>query len=105
MEGLSLPRLSFSGSRFLRWRGVSGRDYVVSVYPIGKCPDYTGAVVIAVDSRSGRRVWVGDSGGGGRALAEKLSAAKRQGADEAHLHLLAATAAGREEVIADLRGD
>ena len=97
-----MPRLPFSGSRFLRWRGISGRDYVVSVYPIGKCPDYTDAVVIAVDSRSGSRVWVGESGAGGRALAEKLASAKRRGADEVHLHLLAATPQERQAAIGDL---
>ena len=97
-----MPKLHFTGSRFLRWRGVSGRDYVVSIYPIGRCPDYTDAVVVAVDSRSGSRVWVGDSGTGGRNLAERLAEAKRRGADEVHLHLLAATPQDRQEAIKDL---
>ena len=40
-------------SRFRRWQGISGKTYLVSVYPIDDCPDYVDAVVMAVDAVSG----------------------------------------------------
>jgi hypothetical protein len=103
LTGLSPPQNAVVGSRFQRWRGASGRDYVVSVYPIARCPDYIDAVVLAVDSRTGSVVWAGDSGGGGRPFAGRLAAARREGADEVHLHLLAATPEARRAALADLR--
>lgn len=88
--------------RFRRWSGASGRSYLVSVFPIDECPDYVDALIIAVDSAHARRVWVGDSGEAGPALRQILAAARRQGADEVHVHLLAADAPARAAAVDDL---
>ncbi|MDQ0396262.1 hypothetical protein [Labrys monachus] len=93
-----------AASRFRRWRGASGKSYLVSVYPIGECPDYVDAVLIAVDAASGARVWIGEAGTGGAGLAATLSAAARAGASEVHVHLLAGDEAGRLAAILDLGG-
>src|SRR5690349_17138978 len=81
--GSALPR---TAGRFRRWRGLSGRNYVVSVYPIDHCPDYVDAVLIAVADHGRRIVWVGDSRSAGDQLALTLGRAALAGADEVHLH-------------------
>jgi hypothetical protein len=93
-----------AASRFRRWVGISGRSYLVSVYPIGQCPDYVDAVVIAVEGGSGACVWIGETGQGGEDLTETLRAAEEAGASEAHVHLLAGGAAERAAVVKDLDG-
>ena len=87
---------------FRRWRGRSGRSYLVSTHAIENCPDYSGAVVLAVCSTTSELVWVGEAGVGGDALRWALIGARRAGADEVHVHLLAADAAERCAAIADL---
>jgi len=88
-----------AAARFRRWRGRSGRAYLVSVYPIDACPDYIDAVLLAVDSASRTCVWVGEAATG---LAPLLGALARAGADELHVHLLAGDAAARAAAIRDL---
>lgn len=102
MREVILPPLPFTGTRFRRWRGASGASYLVSVYPIAQCPDYVDAVALAVDGRSGACLWVGDTTSAGASLARSLAAARRLGADEVHLHLLASTLEARETAIRDL---
>jgi hypothetical protein len=91
-----------TASRFRRWRGGSGSDYVVSVYPIERCPDYVDAVLIAV-SATGQPVWVGETAGGGDGLRRCLAGATLGGAREVHVHLLAPDAAERRRIVEDLR--
>ncbi|WP_413990276.1 hypothetical protein ACMDCR_30880 [Labrys okinawensis] len=93
-----------AASRFRRWVGASGRSYLVSVYPIGQCPDYVDAVVIAVEGSSGACVWIGESGQGGETLAAILRAAAEAGASEVHVHLLAGAAVERVAAVKDLDG-
>jgi hypothetical protein len=91
-----------AASRFRRWVGISGRSYLVSVYPIDQCPDYVDAVVIAVEG--GACVWIGESGQGGEALAATLRIAAEAGASEVHVHLLAGGSDERAAAIRDLDG-
>ena len=48
----SAPLAALAGGalahRFHAWRGRSGRRYIFSVYALGECPDYAGAVIAAV---------------------------------------------------------
>ncbi len=92
-----------AASRFRRWVGISGRSYLVSVYPIAQCPDYVDAVLIAVDA-GGACVWIGEAGQGGADLLAMLAAAERAGASEVHVHLLAGDPAARAAAIRDLDG-
>jgi len=91
-------------SRFRRWQGISGKTYLVSVYPIDDCPDYVDAVVMAIDGTSGASVWVGEAGSGGHGLRTMLQAAALAGATEAHVHLLAGDRPARRAAIKDLDG-
>jgi hypothetical protein len=91
-------------SRFRRWRGASGKSYLVSVYAIDKCPDYVDAVLVAVDGASGAIVWIGETSGGGENLAAILAGAAKAGANQAHVHLLAGGARERAGVIKDIDG-
>jgi len=91
-----------TAARFRRWLGASGRSYLVSVYPIGECPDYVDAVLIAVDGMTGACVWIGETGKGGADLAAALATAGEAGATQAHVHLLAGDDAARRAVIRDL---
>lgn len=93
-----------AASRFRRWVGISGRSYLVSVYPIAQCPDYVDAVVIAVAGADGACVWIGESGQGGEALAATLRIAAEAGASEVHVHLLAGGSHERAAAIRDLDG-
>jgi hypothetical protein len=92
------PRMA---SRFRRWRGGSGADYVVSVYPIERCPDYVDVVLIAV-APSGQPVWIGECAEGGNALRRCLAGATLAGAREVHVHLLAPCLEERRRIVEDL---
>jgi hypothetical protein len=90
------------------WRGASGRRYICSVYAIGEPPvfDFERAIVAAVRK--------GEDGGsilfvfqpGPEAESEGFrhwtEQARRQGADEWHVHLLAGTPEERELALSDL---
>jgi len=93
---------SVTMARFRRWRGSSGRSYLVSVYPLAECPDYADAILLTVDAR-GAPVSMGETCGGGTTLRALLDTAAAAGASEAHLHLLALGAADRFSVLQDLR--
>jgi hypothetical protein len=98
--GRDLPGI---GSRFRRWRGACGRDYLVSVYELRQCPDYVDAVLIAVD-RDGQCLAIGEVGADRRQLFAFLATARAAGATHVHVHLLADGPAGRAAVIDDLEG-
>ena len=93
-----------TASRFRRWIGASGKSYLVSVYPISECPDYTDAVLIALDSANGACVWIGEAGQGGADLSATLALATEAGASEVHVHLLAGNREARLAAIRDLDG-
>jgi hypothetical protein len=90
------------------WRGASGRRYICSVYTIGDSPafDFERAIVAAVRK--------GDDGGSilfvfqpgqlaeGEGMRQWTETARRQGADEWHVHLLAETPEQRELALNDL---
>ena len=93
-----------AASRFRRWHGISGKTYLVSVYPIDDCPDYVDAVIMAVDGASGVNVWIGEVGSSGVELGTILAAATCAGATEAHVHLLAGDRSARLAAVRDLGG-
>ncbi len=87
------------------WRGRSGRRYVVGIHGFAEIDveDLVGAVLIAV-RREGRGVArVIDVACGTLDRGEWLDAMKLRGAQEVHLHLLAASDAERVEIVEDLR--
>jgi hypothetical protein len=106
---LALPDATVPPLALRAWRGRSGRRYVVSVYPLGLDSDdaYCGALLLAAQrDGEGRRRLVGVSESG--ALGVKgfngawIAAMRRQGANELHVHLLAATRRDRLATMADL---
>lgn len=94
--------------RFATWQGASGRRYMFTAYAFDECPDIERAVALAVRyGEDGCRQALAciDLGpfpslalGGGA-----MAAARRSGATELHLHLLAETSEARHAIIADLR--
>lgn len=94
------------------WRGRSGRRYVVGVHAPTEpdLADIADAVVIAVRRGRDGTAAVVDAAAPGRwtprpARAGWLSAARRQGATELHVHRLADSEAARRAVVADLVED
>jgi hypothetical protein len=89
-------------TRFLAWRGRSGRRYVVSAHGRRALPDFAEAVLLAVAV---------DPTGGLRLLGVRTSEEGLEGwaaladADEIHVHLLARSAETRAGVAEDLGGD
>jgi hypothetical protein len=90
------------------WRGASGRRYICSVHAIGEPPlfDFERAIVAAV-----RKSEVGDAivfvfQPGPEAESDNLrqwtEQARRQGAEEWHVHLLAGSPEEREFALRDL---
>jgi hypothetical protein len=93
--------------RFAAWRGKSGRRYVVSVYAIADCPDYEHAVALAIrrEADGGRHIVAAfDLGAVPLAVLRgaAFAAARRAGASEVHLHLLAGSGRERLRVLDDL---
>lgn len=88
--------------RFHAWRGVSGKRYLVTVYPAAIAPLFEGAVMLfARREADGTRValWAG------RAPADEgamILLASRLRADEVHVHLMAEAEADRARVERDL---
>ncbi|GGC92427.1 hypothetical protein [Chelatococcus reniformis] len=90
------------------WRGRSGKRYVVSVYPLDDADsDYAGALLLAVsrDADGSRRLMearessdLAFTGYNGRWLA----AMRNRGANELHVHLLAANHEARRRTMVDL---
>lgn len=91
------------GRDFHYWVGASGARYLHTVFAVADCPVLDEAVYIAVRrSADGRRqaLAVGRFGpfGGGC----EIAAARRMGAGEIHVHLMAATPAARRTAMRDL---
>jgi hypothetical protein len=87
-------------NRYRVWRGRSGRRYLVTVMPLAEAMRVESGVVllVAIDPDQGRRIlWAGECGDSAPGL--ELSCGMRI---EAHVHLLAASAARRRKVLDDL---
>jgi hypothetical protein len=94
---------------FLRsWRGASGRRYICSVYAIGAQPvfDFERAVVAAVRREDdGAKILFAFQPGPEAerdGLRHWTEQARREGADEWHVHLLAGSPEARESALRDL---
>lgn len=93
--------------RFCAWRGLSGRRYMASIYRFEDCPDYENVVALAVrrDPDGRRTALAGIDLGAFPIVAlngASMRAAREQGANEIHLHLLAETPEARAAAIEDL---
>src|SRR6266508_3556973 len=91
------------------WQGASGHGYVHTVYPIHAIPDFIKACnyIFARPRFDGTRepLYIGESGAFDQRLNshEKLGAALRLGATEAHIHFLAESQQERLNIETDLR--
>lgn len=105
--GAAAQAKSLGSERFCAWRGLSGQRYVASIYRFDDCPDYENVVALAVrrDPDGRRTVLAALDLGAFPIMAlngEAMRAAREQGANEVHLHLLAETAGARAAAIDDL---
>ena len=94
---------------FTFWRGASGARYVHTIYPLLECPDLPNANFLLIRRHpSGRSevVHIGrlENGAPSLNLAEVRRSAATLGANEIHVHLLAASADERESIERDLSG-
>ncbi|WP_137388275.1 hypothetical protein [Rhodoligotrophos defluvii] len=93
------------GDRFWYWNGSSGRRYIHSVFRLGDCPPFPGAIYLAVRrERSGQRVVcaIGRFSSVLEASSLPSGLADRHGVNEVHVHLLAETEPEVEATLADL---
>ncbi len=107
-EALAIVRDADTPLPLRAWRGRSGRRYVVSVYPLDEADDgYAGALLLAVArDADGRRHLVAARESGSTAVngynGQWLTAAREHGANELHVHLLAASRTARRDTLDDL---
>ena len=113
------PLAGLAGSdlagRFRHWRGLSGRRYLFSVFPLGarpaldRLPRYEQAVILAVrrDQDGTRTILLAADTGpmpdvlfGGHGLHDAIAS----GANEIHMHLLADDGRARLAIVDDLEG-
>ncbi len=95
--------------RFTAWRGRSGKRHVVSVFALDEeaALAFTDAVLIAV-TQMGDILALRDIGGFGDDSSDAIrlrlwrDAMRTAGARELHVHLLADTAAARQDILRDL---
>ncbi len=96
-----------SPGRFWFWRGASGRRYIHSVYDLSRLPPLPGAVYVAARRLSPRRREAVACGvlprTAGRELRRLLEELARLGAEEVHVHLLAASPREARRTRDDLR--
>ena len=89
------------------WQGISGQWYVHTVYPFEGLPDIGSCNYILVRRRFDYRaeaLYIGQKGDTDRfSRHEKFEPARRLGASEVHIHLLADSRQQRFEVETDLR--
>ena len=90
------------------WRGASTRRYVHSVYSLIECPPLPSAVYLLVRrSKDGQRrvlhINCGRSDAPTLNLAQVRQRGAQLGANEVHVHFLAANQAQRHLVVCDLR--
>ena len=94
-------------SRFEFWRGASGRRYIHTIHPLRFCPPVADATYMLVSREGDRRrvLAVGrtHSDAASLNLAEIRQAAARLGANEVHVHLIAASERDRAVVEFDLK--
>jgi hypothetical protein len=92
--------------RFWYWTGASGRKYIHSVYGLDECPPLPGAIYVAVSREGPLRLVVGlgrfTPFWDGHLGERDLSALRRQGVDEIHVHLLAKSPEVAEAILEDL---
>ena len=102
-----VTRDHFACGQFHYWLGRSGTRYLHTVFAIDDCPEFEHALFIAVKrDASGYRQAVATGTMGtapqlvlrGRAIAD----ARRRGANEIHLHLMATTRDDRRAVLDDI---
>ncbi len=118
-HALNQPLVGLVGSdlsrRFLHWRGVSGRRYLFSIFPLSRtasideAPRFDDAVILAVmrDAAGERRILVADESGALPDLfyaSAQLRDAVAAGANEIHVHLLTDDVSARAAVLRDLDG-
>ncbi len=94
-------------SRFFGWQGLSGDNYVFSVYSPSACPAFCDAVLLAVarDDCGRRRILIGlDTGAFPEPVVARAARDLSLNAEtlEFHVHLLARSSADRRAVLADL---
>ncbi len=98
-----------SAHDFTFWRGATGTRYVHTIYSLIQCPELPAANVLLVHRHESGRTEVlhvtsVEHAAQSLNLAEIRYTAARLGANEVHVHLLAATAAEREAIARDLAG-
>src|SRR5262245_35606197 len=94
---------------FTFWRGATGQRYVHTIYPLFECPELPAANVMLVRRHASGRVEVMLIGrvehtAQSLNLAEVRRKAATLGANEVHVHLLAASASERLAIERDLSG-
>ena len=93
-------------SRYVSWKGSSGKAYVISVYASRDCPAFCDAIVLAVarDGQGDRRLLSAfDTGAFPEpVLARVQHDLGRRGGLEFHVHLLAREASERRAALTDL---
>jgi hypothetical protein len=103
---LDTPQDADMKERFFYWQGASGRKYIHSVYDLDACPPLPGAVYVAVKRSGHLRIAVAVGRFApfwdkslGRDDSGRLEAL---GVDEVHVHLLAHSPEGADEIRGDL---
>ena len=104
---VSISRECPAGDRFHYWSGRSGKRYLHTIFSVDECPGIENALFVAVkrDSRGHRRAIA--TGGFGTAPdlvmhGAKLAEARRRGANEIHLHLMAYGPSERRDTLRDI---
>ncbi len=103
----SISRECRAGNRFHYWLGGSGKRYLHTIFAADECPCIENALFVAVkrDSRGHRQaIATGDFGTAPDLVMHgaKLAEARRRGANELHLHLMACGPAERREALRDI---
>jgi hypothetical protein len=105
-----VPRHSALTHDFMFWTGASGARYVHTVYGLFQCPDVPNANVVLVRRNLSNgavealRVMTVEHDAPSSNLAQIRQTAAQLGANEIHVHLLAADAEQRRLVELDLQG-
>ncbi len=103
----SISRECPAGDRFHYWLGHSGKRYLHTVFTVDECPGIENALFVAVkrDSRGHRQAIATGNFGTAPDLVmhgTELAEARRRGANELHLHLMACGPAERHEALRDI---
>lgn len=104
----SLDGASDLAERFHFWIGASGRRYVHTIYSLVECPTLpAGNYILAHRDTEGRRIVLAVGRVGNAAASLNLAEIRRRGAqlgaNEVHVHLLAANAKLSRLIESDLR--